>query len=327
MKILTTETAALFEAAVAEAARRLKAGEAVAVPTETVYGLAANALDAAAVGRIFAAKGRPSHNPLIVHVNGLEMARKCAAAWPERAGELAARHWPGPLTLVLPKADAIPDAVTAGGGTVAIRWPSHPFMQAVILRCGFPLAAPSANPSNQVSPTNAGHVAAALRGRIGLVVDGGQCQVGIESTVFDVMANRVLRPGMISAAELEVGGKSGATEGTALRSPGLLAKHYSPRARLVLRRWKDATEALEMARAEGASPARTRVIAYERIPAEGEFQSVAVIPEDAEAYARALYAELHRCDESGAELILVERPPDGPKWEAIQDRLKRAASR
>jgi len=326
MKILSTETASLFAIAVEEAARLLERGEIVAVPTETVYGLAANALDSAAVEKIFAAKGRPTHNPLIVHVASIEMARRCVSEFPQRAMELAAKHWPGPLTLVLPKSALIPDNVTAGGHTVAIRWPSHPFMQALIRRCGFPLAAPSANRSNQLSPTNAQHVVASLADRIPLVIDGGQCQVGIESTVFDLNSNRVLRPGIIPAHELEAASGASAETTGPLRSPGLLEKHYSPRARLILATWKNTEEAIAIAEKNGAPLAKTRVIAHEKIPADPRFDAVAVIPEDPDAYARALYAELHRCDQSGAELILVETPPKSPLWLAIHDRLNRAAS-
>ena len=324
MRFLSTETPALFDAAVTEAARLLRAGEIVAVPTETVYGLAGNALDAVAVGRVFEAKGRPAHNPLIVHVASVEMARSCVAEWPERAETLARKYWPGPLTLVLAKAPKIPDEVTAGGETVAVRWPSHPFMQAVIRACGSPLAAPSANRSNEISPTNAAHVIASLRGRVKLVIDGGQCQVGIESTVFDVMRNRVLRPGMISAEELQATIGDGDERG-ALRSPGMLEKHYAPRARVVLGSWRDGNEARELVFRSGGKIETTRVIAHEKIPAEAGFAAVAVIPHDAEAYARALYAELHRCDEAGAEMILIELPPGGPEWEGIRDRLRRAA--
>ena len=323
MKILSTETAAQFEAAVAEAARMLKAGEIVAVPTETVYGLAANALDPAAVRKIFDAKGRPAHNPLIVHVASIEMARGCVADWPPRAEELARKYWPGPLTLVLPKAKNIPDEVTAGGDTVAVRWPSHPFMQGVIRACGFPLAAPSANRSNEVSPTNVAHVIKSLEDRVKLAIDGGQCQVGIESTVYDVSNNRVLRPGMISAEELHA--TSGVAEKNVLRSPGLLEKHYSPRARIIVGHWENASESRELVLRSGGKIETTRVIAHERIPVDAGFAAVAVIPHDAEAYARALYAELHRCDESGAKTILVEMPPAGPEWEGIRDRLRRAA--
>lgn len=324
MKILSTETPALFEAAVAEAARLLKAGELVAVPTETVYGLAADALDSNAVRRIFEAKGRPAHNPLIVHVASIEMARACVVQWPQRADELARKHWPGPLTLVLPKAANIPNEVTAGGDTVAIRWPYHPFMQAVIRACGFPVAAPSANRSNEVSPTNVAHVVASLKGRIGLAIDGGQCQVGIESTVYDVLHNRVLRPGMISAKELNAVVAS-AGDNRILQSPGLLKKHYSPRARIILGTWQNSIEARDLVLLNGGRIESTRVIAHEKLPDAVAFAGVAVIPHDAEAYARALYAELHRCDEAGAETILIEMPPATPEWEGIRDRLRRAA--
>ena len=181
------------------AARLLRAGEVVALPTETVYGLAANALDETAVAKIFQIKGRPANNPIIVHVVGAEMAGRCVRAWPAAAEQLARAFWPGPLTLVLPRAKEIPDLVTAGGPTVGVRWPGHPFIQAVIRECGFPLAAPSANLSSRVSPTNAGHVRQQLGDKISLIVDGGQSQIGIESTVLDLTASppRVLRPGMI----------------------------------------------------------------------------------------------------------------------------------
>jgi L-threonylcarbamoyladenylate synthase len=154
-EILSTRTSELFRAAVVRAVELLTRGELVALPTETVYGLAANALDAAAVARIFAAKGRPAHNPIIVHVSSVKMARQCVSHWPPLAQRLARAFWPGPLTLVLPRSLVIPDLVTAGGPTVGVRWPNHPFIQAVIRACNFPLAAPSANLSNRVSPTTA----------------------------------------------------------------------------------------------------------------------------------------------------------------------------
>ncbi|MDB6122610.1 MAG: Threonylcarbamoyl-AMP synthase [Pedosphaera sp.] len=333
-EILPTHTAALFRVAVKRAAELLRAGELVALPTETVYGLAANALDAGAVARIFEAKGRPAHNPIIVHVASVEMARECVADWPEVAEKLARAFWPGPLTLVLPRSKKIPDIVTAGGPTVGVRWPSHPFIQAVIKECGFPLAAPSANPSNQISPTNAEHVRKGLAGKIRLVVDGGQSQVGIESTVLDVSVSppRVLRPGMIHVESLtaipEVGSQmsEGSSEEGQLRSPGMLKKHYSPRARLEIRSWKNEQDLkAQIARSEPAM-AKVHVIAHTVIPSENEFGRVSVIPHDAEAFARAIYAELHQCDEAGAELIIVETLPEGNEWQAIADRLKRAAS-
>ena len=203
-EILSTHTPAFFDAAVKRAVELLRAGEVVALPTETVYGLAANAFDEKAVAKIFQIKGRPANNPIIVHIAGVEMARRCVKAWPNPAEKLARAFWPGPLTLVLPRAKEIPGTVTAGGKTVGVRWPGHPFIQAVIRECGFPLAAPSANLSGRVSPTNAEHVRQQLGGKISLIVDGGQSQVGIESTVLDLTVSppRVLRPGMIHAESL-----------------------------------------------------------------------------------------------------------------------------
>ena len=330
-EVLPTHTAALFATAVERAAASLRAGEVVALPTETVYGLAANALDARAVGRIFEIKGRPAHNPIIVHVADVAMARRCVCEWPALAHELAGAFWPGPLTLVLPRAADIPDAVTAGGATVGVRWPSHPFIQAVIRACGFPLAAPSANPSNQISPTNAEHVRKSLGDRIRLIVDGGQSQVGLESTVLDLSVRppRLLRPGMIHAesllavaGELAVGGDGGAL----LKSPGLLRQHYAPKAKLVVLAWRDEAD-LQSQIANRQSPiAKVHIIAHTHVPLGGGFGRVSVIPHDAEAFARAMYAEWHRCDEEGAELIVVEAPPETAEWRAIADRLARAAS-
>jgi L-threonylcarbamoyladenylate synthase len=344
--ILPTHTRTLFQEAVLRATELLRLGEVVALPTETVYGLAANALDASAVERIFQIKGRPAHNPIIVHVAEIEMAKQCLAQWPEIAGQLAKAFWPGPLTLVAKRAKALPDIVTAGGPTVGVRWPSHPFIQAVIRQCGFPLAAPSANLANQVSPTNAEHVRKSLGNRIPLIVDGGQSQIGIESTVLDVSVSppRVLRPGMIHqeallavTSELAVGPGG---DGGVIKSPGQLPKHYAPKARLVVLSWTDEGDlrrqvaafelkisSLRPSKAASELPnSNTHVIAHTRIPSGEGFGRVSVIPHDAEAFARAIYAEMHRCDESGAELIVVESLPDTNEWFAIADRLKRAAA-
>lgn len=336
LEVLSTHTPALFAAAAVRAAELLRAGEVVALPTETVYGLAANALDPQAVAKIYELKGRPAHNPIIVHVEGLDMAHACVREWPEAAERLAGAFWPGPLTIVLPRAAAIPDLVTAGGGTVGVRWPQHPFMREVIRACGFPLAAPSANLSNQLSPTNAEHVRKQLGDRLRLIVDGGQSNVGIESTVVDLTANppRVLRPGMIHAESLaaalgnaECGMRNAdCADADALRSPGQLPKHYSPKARLLVLAWRDEAE-LKVRLAElGVAPVTASVLAHSHIPLGGGFGSVSVIPHDAEAYARALYAELHHCDEQGATCIVVEAPPDTPEWQGIADRLQRAAA-
>jgi L-threonylcarbamoyladenylate synthase len=331
-EILSTHTPDLFEAAATRAAQLLSAGEVVALPTETVYGLAANALNADAIARLYEIKGRPAHNPIIVHVKGLPMAYDCAASWPELAELLARAFWPGPLTLVVPHSARIPEIVTAGGTTVGVRWPSHPFMQAVIRQCGFPLAAPSANLSNQLSPTNAAHVQHQLGDRIRLIVDGGQSQVGIESTVVDVTAEppRLLRPGMIHeeallavTGQLQHGPGGG---GNILRSPGLLLKHYAPKARLLVLRWSDEEDLLRQLHERSLAPQGTHIVAHTQLPSEEALASVSVIPHDAEAFARALYAELHRCDAAGAQTIVVEAVPDLPAWHAIADRLNRGAA-
>jgi L-threonylcarbamoyladenylate synthase len=337
-EILSTHTPALFDAAVERAATLLRAGEVVALPTETVYGLAANALDENAVAKIFQIKGRPANNPIIVHIAGIAMAKHCAASWPASADKLAKAFWPGPLTLVLPRAREIPGIVTAGGNTAGVRWPGHPFIQAVIRECGFPLAAPSANLSSRVSPTNAGHVRQQLGDKIPLIVDGGQSQVGIESTVLDltVWPPQVLRPGMIHAVSLEavIGNiqhptpinrkQASNTQHPKLKSPGMLQKHYSPRARLLVLSWRDDAHLNSQLSTLNSQLPNLHVIAHTHIPSGENFARVSVIPHDAEAFARAIYAELHRCDAEGAALIVVEAPPDQPEWSGIADRLRRA---
>jgi len=330
-EVLSTHTPALFSAAVKRATALLQAGDVVALPTETVYGLAAHALNATAVAKIYEIKGRPAQNPIIVHVANNEMAQRCVSHWPEAATQLAKAFWPGPLTMVLPKAKTVPDIVTGGGDTVGIRWPSHPFVQAVILACGFPLAAPSANLSNQISPTNAEHVRKQLGNKLSLIVDGGQSQVGIESTVIDLTPNppHVLRPGMIHEASLvavlgELGNWS--PEPGTLRSPGLLRKHYAPQAPLKVLSWRDTADLTCQLATLNPELSRTHIIAHTHIPSGEGLASVSVIPHDAEAYARAIYAELHRCDEAGATLIVAEALPEGVEWRAITDRLNRAVA-
>ena len=331
-EVLATHTRALFSAAVKSAVELLRGGEVVALPTETVYGLAANALDAKAVSRIYEIKGRPAHNPIIVHVATVEMAKRCVAVWPALADKLAKAFWPGPLTMVLPRAKEIPEIVTAGGETVGVRWPSHPFIQEVIRACDFPLAAPSANLSNQISPTNAEHVARQLGGKIPLIVDGGQAQVGIESTVVDLTETppRLLRPGMIHEQAL-MAVTEDLTLGVGdrkevLKSPGQLAKHYAPKAKLMVLKWRNEADLNARISSLKEKFPQPHIIAHTHIPSQAGFGSVSVIPHDAEAYARALYAELHRCDELNAGLIVVEAPPDTSEWRAIADRLKRASS-
>jgi L-threonylcarbamoyladenylate synthase len=329
--VLPIDAPQLFAAAVREAARLLRAGEVVALPTETVYGLAANALSAEAVAKIFELKGRPRANPIIVHVASLSMARECVASWPASADKLAQAFWPGPLSIVLPRAKAIPPLVTAGGPTVGVRWPSHPFIQAVIEACGFPLAAPSANPSNRVSPTNARHVQKYFGSRIALIIDGGQSQVGIESTVLDLTVSppRVLRPGMIHdpalasvTGELARGGQGSSV----LKSPGLLPKHYAPKAKVALWSWQSDEELEDLISHCGVAPKKIHVIAHTQIPGAAHLGRVSVIPHDPEAFARAIYGELHQADDLGAELIVLEELPPTDEWRAVRDRLNRAAT-
>ena len=332
--ILTTQSKAEFDTAVAKAAGLLRQDEVVAVPTETVYGLAGNALSENAVQRIYQIKGRPSTNPLIVHVASWEMVRQCTTCWDAVTDHLVRSFWPGPLTVIVPRSEVVPEVVTAGGETVALRWPGHPVMQAIIRAVGFPLAAPSANQANALSPTQARHVEAQLGGRIPLIVDGGPCAVGIESTVVDVthVPARILRPGMISEAALIAAsdglpwtlGRGSAENGRTLQSPGMLRKHYSPKAMLVVVPWKNTQELVDRMSERQISASAACVLAHEHIPDDLGFLRLSLIPHDPEAYARALYAELHSCDQAGAQWIVVEAPPAETEWDGIRDRLTRA---
>ena len=336
-QVLPTHSKHDFDRAVDLAAAQLRLGEVVAVPTETVYGLAGNALSGAAVRRIFETKGRPQSNPLIVHVADWSMIEQCALEWDTVASQLAKAFWPGPLTLVVRKSHLIPSEVTAGGETVAIRWPSHPIMQAVIKAAGFPLAAPSANRSNALSPTQARHVVSQLNGAIPLVVDGGHSAVGIESTVVDLVHRpaRILRPGMVQRAALEAacdfldwepeGGPY--TQDKVNRSPGMLKQHYSPQARLMIVSWASQMDLETIVRTTGLARSEISVMTYDQIPDGAGFARVSVIPDDAEAYARALFSELHLCDEAGSALILVEALPERAEWDGIRDRLQRASAK
>lgn len=311
--VLVVDPVAPDAAVIARAADWLRAGRLVAFPTETVYGLGAHALDAAAVRRVFTAKGRPASNPLIVHVADRQQVEMVVADWPAVADRLADRFWPGPLTLVLPKSPAVPAEVTAGGPTVAVRCPAHPVAQALIRAAGVPVAAPSANRSTGLSPTRAEHVLKSLGGCVDLIVDGGPCPGGIESTVIDVTGPvvRVLRPGPVSVPMLEavVGPVAvGSTGEGAARSPGLMARHYSPRTPLRL---------IDPREREAVTAALARA---------GRRFVVCDLPAEPTAAAAVLYDTLHRLDESGAELILVPWPPEGPEWAAVRDRLARAAA-
>jgi L-threonylcarbamoyladenylate synthase len=311
------------------AAGVIRAGGLVAFPTETVYGLGANALDAAAVARIFEAKGRPATNPVIVHVSDAPEVRNVASNWPETASKLAGHFWPGPLTLVVPKADAVPPIVTAGGTTVAIRCPNHPVARALIREAGVPIAAPSANRSTELSPTRAEHVLKGLNGRIDLLLEGGPCSGGIESTVVDVTgeAPRVLRPGLITVPMLEsVRGRVevGAKAEGASRSPGQMAKHYSPRTPVVL--CDTVADAIRVYERLKTSGKRVRVMSYDAPAFDSWEEGADLLSAVPEEYGAEMYDVLHMLDGSAYEAIVVALPPDTPEWAAIRDRLARAAS-
>ncbi len=324
----TAAPPAATELAIDEAAAVLARGGLVAIPTETVYGLAAVAIDPAAVQRIFEAKGRPPRNPLIVHVADVDAARSLARSWPPAAERLTSRFWPGPLTVVVSKREIVPDVVTAGGDTVAIRCPAHPIARRLIERLGLPIAAPSANASLSVSPTTAAHVAAGLGDRVELILDAGPCDRGIESTVVDCTATppRILRPGPIDrlAVEEAVGGAvidGGATE-PILRSPGLTGRHYAPRASLEL-----STDAAKRVVELVGMGRRVGLITWKHPSASARDGQLVVhpLPDDPAGFARGLYAALHDLDAAEVDMIVVECPPPEEEWRAVRDRLQRAA--
>jgi len=286
---------------ISRAAELLRAGRLVAFPTETVYGLGANALDPAPVQRIFEAKGRPLSSPLIVHVDSIRMARELTSEWPASAEALAQRFWPGPLTIILPKNSTVPDIVTAGLPSVGLRIPAHPVAQALLKSAGIPMAAPSANRFTQLSPTTAEHVRMGLGDLVDMILDGGPCTVGIESTVLSLAGDlpKILRPGMISRPDIEA--VIGPVQvGGGAESPGQHPKHYSPRTRVVL----------------GSAPEQGR----------GVHLDSTNMPGDPGAYAERLYTVLHDLDRQGYDWIAVQVPPDTPEWAGVRDRLFRAAS-
>ncbi len=299
------------------AAASIRAGGLVAFPTETVYGLGANALDPVAVAKIFAAKGRPGTNPLIVHVANADQIPPLVESWPIAARELAERFWPGPLTIVVRKSALVPDIVTGSGPTVALRCPNHPIALALLNAAGVPIAAPSANRSGELSPTTAEHVRNSLNGRFDVLLDGGPCPGGLESTVVEITdaGVRLLRPGLIGIAELETavgtvdGGPVSAAQDSPAPSPGLLAKHYAPRT------------ALECA----ATPAGVDFLVnlYETAGLKVARYTCVETPVEA---AKALYADLHALDAGGFDRIIALLPPETEAWRAVRDRLTRAGA-
>lgn len=297
------------------AAKIIRAGGLVAFPTETVYGLGANACDAAAVRKIFELKGRPATSPVIVHVAGVEQAQGLAADWPEAAQQLARKFWPGPLTIVVPKNSLIPDSVTAGLTTVGLRMPKNEIALELIRKAGVPIAAPSANRFAQLSPTTAQHVRDAFGKEAPMILDGGPCEVGLESTVVAVVCGRVelLRPGMIFVEEAVAVADPGEIT-AAHRSPGQHKRHYSPRTKLILvsdGKLPEQGRGAFLARTDGAKP-------------WSNCREIVVMPVEAAEYAAKLYKTLHELDDVGYDWIAVESPPQTVEWAAIWDRLRRA---
>ena len=308
------------------AADILRSGGLVAIPTETVYGLAANALDEEAVIRIYEAKGRPRFNPLILHVPGIESCENLVTEIPDACRRLAGRFAPGPLTFLLPKSERVPDLVTAGHSRVAIRIPAHPLALELLNKVGFPLAAPSANPSGYVSPVTARHVMDGLGGKIPYILDGGTCSVGLESTIIGFEKGRIVlyRPGAISSEEIqEVSGlpvvQPEASGGT--QAPGMLKSHYAPHAPLAL----GDVDSLLAAHSEG----RIAVITFQRsIPIGGAVAWNHVLSPSGDLHeaARNLFRILREVDAEKPERVIAEKVPDEGIGRAVNDRLERARS-
>ncbi|MGD9871416.1 MAG: L-threonylcarbamoyladenylate synthase [Thauera sp.] len=326
-------------AAIAEAAALLRAGELVGMPTETVYGLAADALNPGAVNKIFAAKGRPADHPLIVHLPSAEHLPQWAAAIPKDALALARAFWPGPLTLILKRTPEVPDEVTGGQGTVGVRVPSHPVALALLRAFDGGLAAPSANRFGRISPTTAAHVHEELGERVALILDGGACEVGIESTILDFSRDvpEILRPGAIGPEDIarvigrrprvrgEIEQPPADEAGSASPAPrvsGALAAHYAPRT--PLRLVEPALLADEAAALAGEG-SRVAVLAHSTSDPADARLSWRSLPAEPAAYAQGLYASLRALDAVGADFILIEALPGGPGWRAVADRLGRAA--
>ena len=332
---MKTELLSPTPEALSRAGELLRGGEVVGFPTETVYGLGANALDAAAVEKIFAAKGRPGDNPLIVHIRAAEELLPLIAGEPgAQARALMEAFWPGPLTLIFPKSERVPPRVTAGLATVAVRMPSHPVARALIEAAGVPIAAPSANRSGRPSPTTAADVLEDMDGRVPLILDGGPCQVGVESTVVDLTGGtpRVLRPGGITRAQIEEVANACEIdhavlhplgEGERPRSPGMKYKHYAPQGEVTVFRGTRAVENI-ISRYDTAEDAL--ILALEGdLPRFGARRCLSLGP-DAASMAARLFHALREADRMGAKVILCEAVEPVGVGLAVMNRLLRAAA-
>ncbi len=323
-----TESRAVTPDELHRAVEALRAGDVVAFPTETVYGLGADAANDAAVARVFALKGRPADHPLIVHIRSAADLAHWAAAVPPVAARLAARFWPGPLTLILPKASHVSHAVTGGQDSIGLRVPAHPVAQALLAAFGGGIAAPSANRYGRVSATSATHVREEFGAAVPVVLDGGNTELGIESTIISCLGNavRLLRPGRITRSEVEqeLGPlpPEGAAPGAAPRASGDRPQHYAPATPL---RLVGRAGLASLAQQASAGGARVAVLA---LHAQAPLPHVTWLDagEDPVAYAHQLYARLRELDRLQCHLILVEAPPAGEAWGAVRDRLERASA-
>ena len=314
---------------ITQAAELLRSGGVVAFPTETVYGLGADAADPQAVARIFAIKGRPADHPLIVHLADHVQMTQWARKIPSVAFKLAERFWPGPLTLILRRQQGVSNLVTGGQDTIGLRIPAHPVALAMLRSFGGGVAAPSANRFGRVSPTTAGHVQQELGDNVDLILEGGDCRVGLESTILDLTGERpaILRPGGISAEQLsealgETVGLCAATD-KQIRAPGMLKSHYAPNSPLQLVSLPELPDVISIHVKTGTSVAVMTCFARQNFDLPG--CRVIRMPTDPTGYGRTLYSTLRMLDESAPGLILAEAPPDSPPWLAVNDRLCRAA--
>ncbi len=332
MRVVAVDPERPEAGAIEEAVRILRAGGLVAFPTETVYGLGARALDSKAVARVFSAKGRPSGHPLIAHVEGEEGARAIAAEWNERASRLARAFWPGPLTIVVPRGERVPAIVAGGGDSIAVRAPAHEIARALLRALGEPLAAPSANKYQTLSPTTAAHVAKSLGSAVDLILDGGACTAGIESTVVDVRAEtaRILRPGALDVARLRtvlsdmIAEEKAVAADTVRASPGMDARHYAPRARVFVA--TDRPAALRLAQQHSKAGIRVGLV-LRGPPEDLEGIELRVLADEPVEYARDLFATLHALDDTRCEVLVIEDvPAKDDRWWAVADRLRRASA-
>ena len=308
--------------ALKRAVQYLKAGTPIAFATETVYGLGADAKNPDGIREIFRVKGRPANNPLIVHCLDQSMARSCVLGWNEKCEALASRFWPGPLTLILKRDASVPAAVAGGGETLAVRVPAHVVARALLAHYGAPIAAPSANLSTRVSPTNAEHVYTSLAGRIPLILDGGPCQVGLESTVLDMTSDQptILRLGDISAEQISecigVEVKKKSFDEQTPKSPGMMKRHYAPKTPIkICRNFEDLPEG------------QFALICFsEEWTAQSSTNPLFVMPATPKDFGKELYRALHWADEQGQPQIIIQEIPNGAEWDTVRDRLSRSVS-